>query len=73
VSAPFIPFSAEEIWKTLNLEGSVHEQKWDQATDPLPAKHKIAKAKPLFRKIEDTEQKLDEKLEQTRKRIMESN
>ncbi len=66
VSAPFIPFAAEEIWKTLNLKGSVHEQKWEEALKPLPAHHKIAKAKPLFRKIEEDEKKLDEKLEKIR-------
>jgi len=66
VSAPFIPFTAEKLWKTLNLPGSVHEQKWDEALRPLPAKHKIAKAKPLFQKIEANEQKLNEKLEKIR-------
>jgi methionyl-tRNA synthetase len=66
VSAPFIPFAAEEIWKTLNLKGSVHEQKWEEALKPLPAHHKIAKAKPLFRKTEEDEKKLDEKLEKIR-------
>ena len=65
-SAPFIPFAAEEIWKTLNLKGSVHEQKWEETLKPLPAHHKIAKAKPLFRKIEEDERKLDEKLEKIR-------
>lgn len=66
VSAPFIPFAAEELWKTLNLPGSVHEQKWDEALKPLPANHKIAKAKPLFQKIEANRQELDEMLEKVR-------
>ena len=66
VSAPFIPFAAEEIWKTLNQPRSVHQQKWNEAIKPLPANHKIAKAKPLFRKIEATEKELDEKLEKIR-------
>jgi len=66
VSAPFIPFAAEELWKTLNLPGSVHEQKWDEALKPLPANHKIAKPKPLFQKIEANGQELDEMLEKAR-------
>ncbi len=66
VSAPFISFAAEELWKTLNLPGSVHEQKWDEALKPLPANHKIAKAKPLFQKIEANGQELDEMLEKVR-------
>lgn len=69
VSAPFIPFAAEEIWKTLNLPGSVHQQKWNEAIKPLPAHHKIAKATPLFRKIEASEQELDERLEKIRESL----
>mgnify|MGYP001110053262 CR=1 FL=1 len=69
VSAPFIPFSAEELWKTLNLPGTVQEQKWDEALERLPASHKIAKAKPLFRKIEADEQKLNETLEKVREKV----
>ncbi|MEM2105753.1 MAG: methionine--tRNA ligase [Candidatus Bathyarchaeia archaeon] len=69
VSAPFTPFTAEEIWKTLNLPGSVHEQRWEEATKPLPAKHKITKAKPLFKKIEASAEQLDELLEKIREQI----
>jgi methionyl-tRNA synthetase len=69
VSAPFIPFAAEELWKTLNLPESVHEQKWNEALKPLSANHKIAKAKPLFHKIEATEKELDEKLEKIGERL----
>ncbi|MEM3579136.1 MAG: methionine--tRNA ligase [Candidatus Bathyarchaeia archaeon] len=67
VSAPIIPFTAEELWKTLNLPGSIHQQKWMEALKPLPEGHKIAEAKPLFRKIEADEKKLDEMLEKVRK------
>jgi len=69
VSAPFIPFAAEELWRTLNLPGSVHEQKWNEALKPLSAGHKIGKAKPLFRKIEASSQKLVEMLEGVRERL----
>jgi methionyl-tRNA synthetase len=69
VSAPFIPSAAEELWKTLNLTGSVHEQAWDEAVKPLQAKHKVAKAEPLFQKIEATEKELNEKLEKTGERL----
>lgn len=63
VSEPFIPFTAEELWKTLNLKGNIHKQRWSEALTPLPANHKIAEAKPLFQKIEPTEKELDEMLE----------
>jgi methionyl-tRNA synthetase len=63
VSAPFIPSAAEEIWRTLNLAGTVDECRWSEALSPLPANHEITKAKPLFHKIDATEEKLDEMLE----------
>ena len=69
VSAPFIPFAAEQLWKTLNLDGSVHEQTWAEALEPLPAGHKITRPTPLFHKIEDKPHELDEKLEKTRKNL----
>ena len=69
VSAPFIPFAAEEIWRILNLPGSVHEKEWDEALKPLPASHKIGEAMPLFRKIEADSEELAEMLEEVRERM----
>ncbi len=69
VSAPFIPFSAEELWRILNLPGSVHEQKWNEALKSIPAGHKIGKAEPLFRKVEATSKKLSEMLEEVREKL----
>jgi len=69
VSAPFIPFVAEELWRILNLSGSVHEQKWNGVLKPLPAGHKIGKAKPLFRKIEADSEELAEMLEEVKERL----
>jgi methionyl-tRNA synthetase len=66
VSAPFIPGTAEKLWQTLNLEGSVHKSSWEEALKPLQAGHKIGKPKPLFRKIDADEKKLDEMLAQVR-------
>ena len=69
VSAPFIPFTAEKIWKALNMPGNVHEQRWDEALKPLPPNHKISKAKPLFQKIEESEEELDKMLEKAREKL----
>ena len=69
VSAPFIPSTAEKIWKTLNMPGNVHEQRWDEALKPLPPNHKISKAKPLFQKIGESEEELDEMLEEAREKL----
>jgi methionyl-tRNA synthetase len=68
-SAPFIPFAADELWKTLNLPGTVHEQRWNEALKPLPVGHKIAEAKPLFRKIDVSEKELVEMLAKVRENL----
>jgi methionyl-tRNA synthetase len=72
VSAPVIPFSAEELWKTLNLSGSVHTQEWKEILRPLPNDHKIGKPKPLFYKIDFDKRELEEKLEQVRKTLVQA-
>jgi methionyl-tRNA synthetase len=63
---PFIPFTCEKLWILLNLEGSVHEQLWSEIEKELPPGHKISKAKPLFSKIEESEEELQAKLEKVR-------
>lgn len=72
-SAPIIPFTAEELWRTLNLPGSVHTQRWSAALEPLTPGHRIALAKPLFRKIEADEKALEELLEKVRNKLNKSN
>ena len=69
VSAPFIPDTAEQLWQTLNLAGSVHTSRWEEALKPLEAGHKIAQPKPLFRKIDADEKKLDEMLAKVRENM----
>ena len=66
VSAPIIPSAADEIWKTLKLPGSVSEQKWTEALSPLPTHHRITKPKPLFKKVEEDQPQLDERLNRIR-------
>ena len=68
ISAPFIPFTAEKIWKQLNLEGSVHKQLWEEAKKPLKAEHVIGKPEPLFEKVRFNEEELQAMLEKVRER-----
>jgi methionyl-tRNA synthetase len=68
VSAPFMPTTAEQLWQTLNLGGSVQASKWEDALKPFEAGHKIAKAKPLFRKVDADEAKLDAMLAAVREK-----
>jgi methionyl-tRNA synthetase len=67
-SMPFIPNTAERLWQTLNLSGSAHQSRWEDALKPLEAGHKIGKAKPLFQKIDADEKKLDEMLAAVREK-----
>ena len=69
VSAPFIPDTAEQLWQTLALAGSVHTSRWEEALKPLEAGHRIAQSKPLFRKIDADEKKLDEMLAKVRENM----
>jgi methionyl-tRNA synthetase len=68
-SAPFIPDSAEQLWQTLNLSGSVHKTRWEDAVAPIETGHKINKARPLFKKIDADEKELDEMLAKVRERM----
>ncbi|TRO53039.1 methionine--tRNA ligase [Candidatus Bathyarchaeota archaeon] len=69
IMAPFIPFTCDRLWHLLNLEGSVHEQNWSETENPIQPQHKINRAKPLFSKIEDTEEILQLKVEEARIRL----
>ena len=53
---------------TLNLNGTIHTSRWEDALALLQAGHKIAKAKPLFKKIDADEAKLDEMLAAVRQK-----
>jgi len=66
---PFIPFTAEKLWKLLNLPGAVHEQTWNETKNALPSGHKINKAEPLFSKIKATEEELQVMLEKARSNL----
>jgi len=68
VSAPFIPDTAEQLWQTLDLPGTVSEGGWSEALNHLEAGHRIAKPKPLFHKIDVDESMLEEQLAEIRKK-----
>ncbi len=51
---PYTPFSAEKLWQQLNLDGTVHQQKWDAASQIAIKKgHEIRRPSALFEKIPD--------------------
>jgi methionyl-tRNA synthetase len=69
VSEPFIPQTAEQIWQTLELEGKVDEEKWNNALEPIAAGQKISKPNPLFHKVETEETKFDDQLSLIREKM----
>jgi methionyl-tRNA synthetase len=51
---PFLPFSAEKLWKMLNQEGSLSGLDWNEGGQlRLQPEHQIASLEILFPKIED--------------------
>ncbi|RLF23957.1 MAG: methionine--tRNA ligase [Thermoprotei archaeon] len=57
VLAPFIPFSADKIWKMLGYKDSVHSHRWQEVAEDLPSGQELGRPKPLFRKVTDEELK----------------
>jgi methionyl-tRNA synthetase len=53
---PFIPQTADAIWRQLNAEGKVNGQCWEDAGEmTLKPDHQIAEPQPLFRKVDGEE------------------
>ncbi|MBN2321041.1 MAG: methionine--tRNA ligase [Acidobacteria bacterium] len=54
IMEPFLPFSAEKLWRMLNGPGSHREQHWNSIPDlRLPDNHPLGEREILFTKIED--------------------
>lgn len=63
---PYLPVTAKEIWTQLNLENSVHEVRWENATEfSIEPGHQINEPQLLFEKVDHEE--LQEKLAKMRK------
>ena len=63
---PFLPHTAERLWSMLNLPGSVHECRWEDAAEPLPPGHRVKTPTPLFSKVPEDEEELRRALEKLR-------
>ncbi len=50
-STPYMPHSAQKIWNMLGYEGSIAEQRWEEALEDVE-KNSLAKPTPLFKKLE---------------------
>ena len=69
VSEPFIPKTSQQLWQTLNLPGTVHQSKWNDAMIAVKSGHEINKPQPLFHKIDSDEATLDEQLAKVRNKL----
>ena len=65
---PFMPTISKQISQTLNLPNE-KPLLWDDALKPLTAGHQINTSKPLFKKIDSTEEELENKLIEIRNRL----
>lgn len=51
---PYLPFSAEDLWKQLNLKGEIHSQNWGTASKlAIKNGHVIKEPRILFKRVED--------------------
>ncbi len=54
--SPFIPFSTNELWKSIGLKGKAEEQDWSKAFElSIKAGHEIKSSKPLYKLVSDEE------------------
>jgi len=69
ISEPFMPQTAQKLWQTLNLPGTIQQSKWSDAVVAVESGHKINKPQPLFHKIDADEAILDEQLAEVREKM----
>ncbi len=51
LTAPYLPFSSDAIWKGLGNNTSIHITSWDGTQKELNVGFKLEKPKPLFKKL----------------------
>jgi methionyl-tRNA synthetase len=72
--APFVPSSAERLWRMLGMGETVHKPGiWSEARNfMIRPGHRIGKPEPLFRKLpEDFEKNAEKLLREAREKVME--
>jgi len=50
-TAPYLPFSSNQVWKIFDNKKSIHACYWDDAFEDLKAGTTLEKPKPLFKKL----------------------
>lgn len=68
VSEPFLPKTAERIWKFLDMDSNIHEESWEEAKRFNISDSSITEPEPLFEKITNDEiPNFDEKKDEKQK------
>jgi len=49
---PYLPFSSEEVWRSLGYEEPLEKAGWRSLDEKLPAGRKLPQPKPVFKKID---------------------
>ncbi len=52
LTAPWLPFSAEKLWRTLGETGNVHDARWDDALSDIRPHNKVHEPTVLFTKLD---------------------
>ena len=63
VMEPFLPFASKDLRSQLNLPESIE---WNDAISLIPSGHKVREARPLFQKIEASDEEIQGMLEEVR-------
>jgi len=63
VIEPFMPSTSKDLRSLLNLPEDIE---WKDAINPIPSGHKVKEAKPLFQKIEASDEEIQAMLEKVR-------
>jgi len=64
---PFLPESAQKIWRQLGLDGNITEFPWNEISVlGIPPGHTLGEASPLFAKVEESD------IEKYKKQLMPS-
>ncbi len=66
---PYLPNSMDELWDYLNQDGSVHDQCWEDAFEPIEPGTKLDKPKTLYDKIDLDEMREEKDLKDSLKNL----
>ncbi|MBS3816110.1 MAG: methionine--tRNA ligase [Candidatus Thermoplasmatota archaeon] len=67
--APYLPDSMDELWVYLEQEGSVHEQDWKEAIEPIETGIELDEPEPLYEKIDLSEMREETDLRNSLERL----